>query len=52
MGANSYIGNAPNFMVKAIVEESVCACPPSFGYCAWAAVFLLPLFGLITLIFF
>lgn len=52
MGANSYIGNAPNFMVKAIVEENGERMPSFFGYCAWAAVFLLPLFVLITVIFF
>ncbi len=52
MGANSYIGNAPNFMVKAIVEENGERMPSFFGYCAWALVFLVPLFILITLIFF
>jgi Na+/H+ antiporter NhaD/arsenite permease-like protein len=52
MGANSYIGNAPNFMVKAIVEETGERMPSFFGYCAWAVVFLVPLFILVTLIFF
>lgn len=52
MGANSYIGNAPNFMVKAIVEENGVRMPSFFGYVAWAAVFLLPLFVLVTLLFF
>jgi Na+/H+ antiporter NhaD/arsenite permease-like protein len=52
MGANSYIGNAPNFMVKAIVEENGERMPSFFGYCAWAACILLPLFVLVTLIFF
>ncbi len=52
MGANSYIGNAPNFMVKAIVEENGERMPSFFGYCAWAVVFLVPLFILVTLIFF
>jgi Na+/H+ antiporter NhaD/arsenite permease-like protein len=52
MGANSYIGNAPNFMVKAIVEESGVRMPSFFGYCGWALVFLVPLFVLVTLIFF
>jgi Na+/H+ antiporter NhaD/arsenite permease-like protein len=52
MGANSYIGNAPNFMVKAIVEESGVRMPSFFGYCAWAAIFLSPLFLLVTLLFF
>ena len=52
VGANSYIGNAPNFMVKAIVEESGVRMPSFFGYVAWATVFLVPLFVLVTLIFF
>jgi Na+/H+ antiporter NhaD/arsenite permease-like protein len=52
MGANSYIGNAPNFMVKAIVEENGVRMPSFFGYCAWAAIFLLPLFVLVTFVFF
>lgn len=52
MGANSYIGNAPNFMVKAIVEENGVRMPSFFGYCAWAALFLLPLFVLVTFVFF
>ena len=52
MGANSYIGNAPNFMVKAIVEESGVRMPSFFAYCGWAALFLLPLFVLVTFIFF
>jgi Na+/H+ antiporter NhaD/arsenite permease-like protein len=52
MGANSYIGNAPNFMVKAIVEEQGERMPSFFGYVGWAALFLLPLFALVTIIFF
>lgn len=52
MGANSYIGNAPNFMVKAIAESSGIRMPSFFAYLAWSAVFLLPLFALLTLIFF
>ena len=52
MGANSYIGNAPNFMVKAIVEESGFRMPSFFGYCAWAMMFLIPLFVLCTFLFF
>ncbi len=52
MGANSYIGNAPNFMVKAIVEEQGIRMPSFFGYCAWALVVLVPLFILVTLLFF
>jgi Na+/H+ antiporter NhaD/arsenite permease-like protein len=52
MGANSYIGNAPNFMVKAVVEESGIRMPSFFGYMAWSCGILLPLFLLLTLIFF
>ncbi|OYU81151.1 MAG: sodium:proton antiporter, partial [Burkholderiales bacterium PBB5] len=50
MGANSYIGNAPNFMVKAIVEDRGLAMPSFFGYMAWSCGILLPLFALITFI--
>lgn len=50
MGANSYIGNAPNFMVKAIVEDRGLRMPSFFGYMAWSTVVLLPLFGLVTFI--
>lgn len=52
MGANSYIGNAPNFLVKAVAEEKGVPMPSFFGYCGWALVFLIPVFLLLTLIFF
>ena len=52
MGANTYIGNAPNFMVKAIAEEAGVRMPSFFGYMAWSCGILLPVFALITLIFF
>ena len=52
MGANSYIGNAPNFMVKAIAEEAGVRMPSFFGYMAWSCGILLPIFVLLTLIFF
>ena len=52
MGANSYIGNAPNFMVKAIAEESGVRMPSFFGYMAWSCGVLLPIFVLLTLLFF
>jgi Na+/H+ antiporter NhaD/arsenite permease-like protein len=52
MGANTYIGNAPNFMVKAVVEESGIRMPSFFGYMAWSCTILLPLFVLLTFIFF
>lgn len=52
MGANTYIGNAPNFMVKAVVEDSGIRMPSFFGYMAWSCAILVPLFVLITVIFF
>ena len=50
MGANSYIGNAPNFMVKAIVEDRGLRMPSFFGYMAWSCGILLPLFIAVTFI--
>ena len=52
MGANTYIGNAPNFMVRAICEERGIAMPSFFGYMAWSVGILLPIFLLVTLVFF
>jgi len=52
MGANSYIGNAPNFMVKAIVEARGVRMPSFFGYLGWAGVVLIPVFALTTWLFF
>ena len=52
MGANSYIGNGPNFMVKAIAEEYKLKMPSFFGYMAYSAAILIPLFVVVTLIFF
>lgn len=52
MGANSYIGNAPNLMVKAVAEGRGIRMPGFFGYMAWAAVVLLPLFVVTTWIWF
>ncbi|RZL92944.1 MAG: sodium:proton antiporter [Variovorax sp.] len=52
MGANTYIGNAPNMMVKAIAESRGVRMPSFFGYMLWSGVFLLPLFVLSTFIFF
>jgi Na+/H+ antiporter NhaD/arsenite permease-like protein len=48
MGALTYIGNAPNFMVTAIATESGIKMPSFFGYLLWAAVILIPLFLLLT----
>jgi Na+/H+ antiporter NhaD/arsenite permease-like protein len=52
MGANSYIGNAPNFMVKAVAEEAGVKMPSFFGYMLYSGAILLPLFVVVTLIFF
>jgi Na+/H+ antiporter NhaD/arsenite permease-like protein len=52
MGANSYIGNAPNFMVKAIAEEAGVKMPSFGGYLLYSAAILLPLFAGVTLLFF
>ena len=52
MGANTYIGNAPNFMVRSIAEENHIKMPSFFGYMGWAGTFLIPLFVLDMLIFF
>jgi Na+/H+ antiporter NhaD/arsenite permease-like protein len=52
MGANSYIGNAPNLMVKAIAEERGVKMPSFFGYMLWSFGVLIPLFILMTLIWF
>lgn len=52
MGALSYIGNAPNFMVKAIAEQRKVPMPSFFGYMVWSFTILVPLFILHTLIFF
>jgi Na+/H+ antiporter NhaD/arsenite permease-like protein len=52
MGANTYIGNAPNFMVKAIAEEAGVKMPSFFGYVLYSGGILLPLFALVTYVFF
>ena len=52
MGANTYIGNAPNLMVKLIAEQRGVKMPSFFGYMLYSAGILVPLFGLISLIFF
>ncbi|MCU0604618.1 MAG: sodium:proton antiporter [Desulfobacterales bacterium] len=52
-GACSYIGNAPNFMVRSIAEEAGTKMPSFFGYILkYALVFLVPAFGIVTIIFF
>jgi len=52
MGANTYIGNAPNFMVKAIAEQRGVKMPSFFGYMLWSGAILVPLFAVLTLLFF
>ena len=50
-GALSYIGNAPNFMVKSIAEQSGVKMPSFGGYLVWASVILLPIYLLVTFLF-
>ena len=52
MGANSYIGNAPNLMVKAIAEDRGVRMPSFFGYLVWSFGILTPLFVVVTWIWF
>ncbi|MCI0360783.1 MAG: sodium:proton antiporter [Planctomycetaceae bacterium] len=52
MGANTYIGNGPNFMVKAIAEEGGVRMPSFFGYMAYSGMVLIPLFVVVTVVFF
>jgi Na+/H+ antiporter NhaD/arsenite permease-like protein len=52
MGANTYIGNAPNFMIKAIAEERGLKMPGFLGYMLYSGLILIPLFMALTLIFF
>ena len=52
MGANSYIGNAPNLMVKAIAEDRGVRMPSFFGYMLWSVAILVPLFIVMTFIWF
>lgn len=52
MGAITYIGNAPNFMVRSIAEKHGVPMPNFFHYMAWSAVVLVPVFALVTLVFF
>jgi Na+/H+ antiporter NhaD/arsenite permease-like protein len=52
MGANTYIGNGPNFMVKAIAEENGVRMPSFFGYIAYSLTILIPVFVVVTFVFF
>ena len=51
MGANTYIGNGPNFMVKSIVEQSGVKMPSFFGYMIYSLAVLMPIFIVITFLF-
>jgi Na+/H+ antiporter NhaD/arsenite permease-like protein len=51
MGANTYIGNGPNFMVRSIAEQSGVKMPSFFGYMAWSGAVLIPLFVAVTFVF-
>jgi Na+/H+ antiporter NhaD/arsenite permease-like protein len=50
MGAMTYIGNAPNFMVKSIAEENDIAMPSFFGFMIWSILILIPVFIIVSLI--
>lgn len=52
MGANTYIGNGPNFMVKVICEHQKTKIPSFFGYMLWSGAILIPIFIIITFVFF
>ena len=52
MGANTYIGNAPNFMVYAIAKSGGVKMPSFFGYMLWSGAVLIPVFALTTFVFF
>lgn len=52
MGANTYIGNAPNFMCRAVAEEMGVRMPSFLGYLLWSGLVLLPTFALVGRIFF
>ena len=51
MGANTYIGNGPNFMVKAIAEQDGVRMPGFFGYMAYSGAILIPIFVALTFVF-
>lgn len=51
MGADTYIGNGPNFMVKSIAEHSGVKMPSFFGFMAYSVGILFPLFLLVTWVF-
>ena len=52
MGANTYIGNAPNFMVRSIAEDQGVAMPSFFGYMIWSTAILVPMFIVLSWVVF
>ncbi len=52
MGANTYIGNAPNLTVRCIAEDSGLRMPSFLGYMAWSMGILIPVFAIVSLVFF
>ena len=52
MGANTYIGNGPNFMVRSIAESRGVKMPSFGGYMAYSGAVLLPVFAIVTAVFF
>ena len=52
MGAMTYIGNAPNFMVKSIAEENDVEMPSFFGFMMWSILVLVPIFFIVSFIYF
>jgi len=52
MGANTYIGNGPNFMVRAIAEERGVKMPSFGGYMLYSGAVLIPIFVVVTIVFF
>jgi Na+/H+ antiporter NhaD/arsenite permease-like protein len=52
MGAMTYVGNAPNFAVKCIAEHSGLKMPSFFGYMGYSVLVLLPIFAIVTAVFF
>ena len=52
MGANTYIGNGPNFMVRSLAQERGIKMPSFLGYMAYSGAVLIPVFVVVTLVFF
>jgi Na+/H+ antiporter NhaD/arsenite permease-like protein len=52
MGANTYIGNAPNFMIKSICEENKVAMPSFLGFMVWSGAIMIPTLVLVSWLFF